>query len=162
PVGDGGDVEVTIGGVSQGVFHPTGRLVAFGQAGDDDLQVAGSIGLPAWLYGGDGNDRLQGGARANGLLGGAGDATLLGGGGRHVLIGGAGADALVGNGGDDILIGGSTTYDANEAALHAIMAEWGSAADYGTRVAHLRGTLAGGLNGTYYLNSQTVLDDGAA
>src|SRR5262249_53626620 len=52
PVGGSG-IRVQINGVSEGIFAPTGRLVAYGQAGDDDIQVAGGITLPAWLYGGD-------------------------------------------------------------------------------------------------------------
>src|SRR5262249_27917431 len=106
PVGNGGDIQVTINGVSQGVYHPTGRIIAFGQAGNDNIQVAGSIGNPAWLYGDAGNDQLQGGAGFNVLLGGDGDDVLTGGSGRNLLIGGNGSDRLIGNGGDDILIGG--------------------------------------------------------
>src|SRR5207249_2896173 len=79
-----------------------------GQAGDDDIRVSGSITLAAWLYGGDGNDRLEGGAGDNVLLGGDGDDTLIGGTGRNLLIGGRGVDHLAGNGGDDLLIGGTT------------------------------------------------------
>ncbi len=154
PVGNKGDIGVIINGVDQGTFHPTGRLIAFGQAGDDDIQVAGSINNAAWLYGGDGNDRLKGGAGNNVLLGGGGNDTLIGGKGRNVLIGGAGSDQLVAGPGDDILIGGSTVWDANDAALCAIMDEWSRTdADYGTRIADLR---AAGL-----LTSTTVLDDGA-
>ncbi len=163
PVGNGGDIGVIINGVEQGTFHPTGRLLAFGQAGDDDIQVAGSINNAAWLYGGDGNDRLKGGAGNNVLLGGAGNDSLNGGKGRNLLIGGAGSDQLTAGPGDDIMIGGRTAWDANDAALCAVMAEWTRTdADYATRLAHLRGTLAGGLNGTSLLNSTTVFDDGAA
>src|SRR5437899_3250494 len=64
-IGNNGDIQVTINGVSQGIFSPTGRTVAYGQAGDDDIQVASGISLPAWLYGGDGNDRLKGGSGPN-------------------------------------------------------------------------------------------------
>src|SRR5262249_45585056 len=40
-------------------FHaPVGRIIVYAQAGDDDVEVAGGIDIPAWLYGGDGNDRL--------------------------------------------------------------------------------------------------------
>src|SRR5262249_1691352 len=126
PVGNQGNIEVTINGVSQGVFAPTGRLLAFGQAGDDDIQVSGSIGNAAWLYGDAGNDRLKGGAGYNILQGGADNDVLLGGSSRNLLIGGLGADQLTGNGGSDILIGGRTAFDANDAALAAIMAEWTS------------------------------------
>jgi RTX calcium-binding nonapeptide repeat (4 copies) len=79
------------------------------------------------------------------------------------LIGGAGADTLRGGGNDDILIGGSSDYDANVAALLAVLKEWGRTdADYTTRVKHLNGTLSGGLNGSYRLTATTVHDDAAA
>jgi PKD repeat protein len=94
PQGNDGDIQVFINGVSQGVFHPTGLIIAYGQAGDDDIQVAGSIKLQAWLYGNAGNDRLKGGAGNSILLGGDGDDHLNGGSGRSILIG-AGEDRLV-------------------------------------------------------------------
>jgi Ca2+-binding RTX toxin-like protein len=107
------------------------------------------------------------------LVGGSGDDVLIGGPGRNVLIGGAGSDLLSGGGGDDILIGGSTVYDANEAALCAIMAEWTSPRDYATRTANLAGTGTGAsfaarLNGEVYLRvtadpaTTMVFDDNAA
>ncbi len=58
------------------------------------------------------------------------------------------------------------TYDLKLSALYALMAEWGSAADYATRVKPLLGLGAGGtvggLNGSAYPNAATVRDDGAA
>src|SRR5262249_45991333 len=108
PGGGSGTVQVVINGVSQGTYSPTGHLLAYGQAGDDTIQVAGSITLPTLLFGGDGNDTLKGGNGNNILVGGAGTDSLTGGRGRDLLIGGAGADTLTGNGGDDILIAGPT------------------------------------------------------
>jgi Ca2+-binding RTX toxin-like protein len=124
PVGNTGAVVVHLNGQSLGSFTPTSRLVVYGQAGDDDIQVAGSIALPAWLYGGDGNDRLKGGDGNDVLLGGDGDDLLVGGSGRDLLIGGRGADRILGNGDDDILIAGLTKWDENQIALGAILAEW--------------------------------------
>jgi Ca2+-binding RTX toxin-like protein len=132
----GGSIQVLINGQSYGAFEPTGRIVAFGQAGDDDIQVAGSIALSAWLYGEAGDDRLKGGAGNDCLLGGIGYDHLLGGQGGDLLIGGCEADRLVGNAGDDILIGAATIYDsnpdglANDAALMAILTEWNSSGDH--------------------------------
>src|SRR5262249_10979085 len=60
-----------------------------------------------------------------------------------------------------ILIAGTTAYDADRAALESVMAEWGSQADFMTRVRHLQGTQAGGLNGTVRLTDATVFDDGS-
>src|SRR5262249_27788066 len=51
---------------------------------------------------------------------------------------------------------------AHNASLAAILAEWQSGNSYSLRIAHIRGTQSGGLNGTNYLNSTTVSDDGAA
>jgi hypothetical protein len=165
-VGTGGDVAVTVNGVAQGTFHPTGRIIAYGQAGNDDIQVSGSLAHSAWLYGGGGNDRLKGGAGHDVLSGGAGDDLLVGGAGRDLLVGGTGADRIVGNADDDILIAGTTAFDDDVAALCAIMAEWTSERSYAERTANLRGTTSGGLNGAYVLETEgagaTVFDDDAA
>jgi Ca2+-binding RTX toxin-like protein len=161
PVCPGGTVEVLINGVSQGTFSPTGRIIVYGQSGDDDIQVSGSISLSAWLHGGAGDDRLKGGAGNDVLLGNEGNDLLVGGGGRDLLIGGTGADRIVGNADDDILIAGATLFDANDAALSDIMAEWASDRCYATRVANLRGEGSGPqLNGTTFLRKGiTVIDD---
>jgi hypothetical protein len=164
--GNGSTVKAVVNDVAPGTFSPTGRLIAYGGAGDDDIQVAGGITLPAWLYGGDGNDRLKGGGGNNVLLGGAGDDQLLGGAGRNLLIGGLGADQLVGSKSDDLLIAGPTAFDANVAALNAIMAEWTSARSFAARVANLSGSGSGPrANGNVFLLASgpgaTVFDDGA-
>jgi hypothetical protein len=42
------------------------------------------------------------------------------------------------------------------------MAEWNrTGVDYATRIGHLNGSLSGGLNGSYFLNSGSVFDDNA-
>jgi hypothetical protein len=175
PSGNDGAIKVTMNGVSLGVFSPTGQIIAFGQAGDDDIQIAGSIGLPAWLYGDNGDDRLKGGDGHDILQGGAGEDLLSGGGGRDLLIGGTGADRIVGNADEDILIAGSTLFDSNDIALCAIMDEWTSARTYSQRVSNVSGLTASGAdsstfasreNGGFFLRSDgsgaTVFDDNAA
>jgi extracellular elastinolytic metalloproteinase len=142
---------------------PVGRVVVYGGDGNDEIDVNDNVTAEAWLFGGAGDDHLEGGGGNNVLVGGDGNDSLTGGRGRDLLIGGAGSDDILGKGGDDILVGGTTAWDVNQAALNALLQEWTRAdADYATRVAHLRGDLAGGLNGTYLLNSTTVFDDGAA
>jgi uncharacterized delta-60 repeat protein len=167
PSGNTGTVVVKLNGNVIGTYAPSGRLLVYGLAGDDDMQVSGSITVPLWLYGGDGNDRLNGGNAPNVLLGGAGNDTITGGSGRDLVIGGAGADQIVGNGGDDLMIGGTTVFDGNDAALAAIDAEWTSSHDFATRIANLSGVssnpgFAGRLNGNYFLIPlQTAFADGA-
>src|SRR5205823_2648962 len=119
-------------------------------------QAANKISNLENVIGGAGNDILVGNAVANGLTGGPG---------RDLLIGGAGADRLYGGGEDDLLIGGTTSWDSNNAALQAILAEWNRtdlvAAE---RIKHLRN--GGGLNvlngSPIRLSASTVFDDLAA
>jgi fibronectin-binding autotransporter adhesin len=141
--GNGGTVKALVDNLPQGTFSPTGRLIAYGVAGNDDMEVAGGVTLPAWLYGGDGNDRLKGGGGNNVLIGGSGNNMLIGGSGQDLLIGGSGSSTLIAGSGDDLLIAGTTAYDANDAALAAIMAEWTSGRDYATRIADLSGSGSG-------------------
>jgi Ca2+-binding RTX toxin-like protein len=91
-----GQVAVSINGVSLGNgFAPTSRIIVYAQAGNDNVEVAAGINLSAWLYGGDGNDRLMGGSGCDVLFGGAGRDLLIGGRGRDVLFGGEGWDRLI-------------------------------------------------------------------
>ena len=145
-------VAVTINGALEGVFNPTGRLIVFGQDGDDTVLVDGTIALASEIYGGGGNDKLTGGGGTNLLLGGAGEDTLSGSAGRDVLIGGAGGDTLNGSTGDDLLIGGTTAHDSDSAALRAVVREWAGGAGYAQRV----GTLSAGP-----LSPANVFDDAA-
>lgn len=128
--------------------------------GDDRATLAGAISTPIILDGGQGNDQLRGGAGPAILLGDGGDDDLRGGLGRNVIIGGTGEDRLKGKPGGHILIGGTTAYDHNEEALLAILAEWNSDRDYNMRIGNLDGTGAHPrLNGSFFLDKQTVIDD---
>jgi PKD repeat protein len=156
-----GAIRVQLNGVSLGTFTPTGRLIAFGQAGNDAIFVDGGISAPVWLSGGSGNDILKAGGGSGVLLGGSGNDLLTGGSARDFLIGGVGNDLLIGAGGDDLLIGGSTAFDDDEASLNAIQLEWTSPRDAATRRANIDGTGTGPrLNGMIFLTPGTVIDDG--
>lgn len=146
----GGSVRVLLNGVSLGRFNPTSRIVALGQGGNDNIQVAGRIKLAAWLYGNDGNDRLHGGARHDLLFGGSGDDYLLGGRGHDLMEGGDGADHLVGNAGDDILIAGYLELAGGDDVLRDIMEDWTSGEDFDTRV---------GILSAILIQDDTVKDD---
>jgi hypothetical protein len=163
PIDENGTLGVALNGVDQGSFVPTGRVIVFGQAGNDVIQVV-SVGLPVVLLGGDGDDTLDASTVSGPtvLSGGAGNDILYGGTGRNVLLGGTGADVLHGGGDDDLLVGGATNHDADPAFLFDLLAEWRRGdADYETRLGHLDGSLTGGLNGASLLNGQTVTDDAA-
>jgi hypothetical protein len=165
--GGGNSIALTVNGYSVGTFSAPGgaafaHLLVYGNGGADTIRLTGNLSVPAFLFGGDGNDILDasGSTANNVLIGGAGNETLVGGSGRDLLVGGLGADTLRAGNGGAILIGGTTDYDTNVAALLAIMKEWGRTdADYNTRVKHLNGSLSGGLNGSYRLTTTTVHDD---
>jgi hypothetical protein len=166
----GKTVNVTVNKTSFGTFTPTGHIFVYGQGGKDSISlkpyVVGNttyyyIQVPAFLYGeGTGGDKISAaGSAANNVLTGHGsNEVLTGGQGRDLLIAGTGAATLNAGLGDDVLIGGWTnydlsssalTYDQKLAALDAIMAEWGSAHSYSTRLNALAG----------YLNTNTVHDN---
>ena len=154
-------LRVTIDDVPYGTFSPTGRLIVYAQAGDDHVLVPANASTPTMLFGGDGNDLLDGGAGQNVLVGGPGNDHLKGGTARDVLIGGDGADTLESKGDDDLVIAGLSAFDGEEADLSAIMAEWSRTDQtYEQRRDHLQN--GGGLNGTAVLDATTVTDDGDA
>jgi Ca2+-binding RTX toxin-like protein len=128
------------------------RIVVYGGPGNDTIQIDSRITIPAWLFGGDGNDTLTPGGGPSLVLGGGANDTLRGGNGRSILIGGRGSDLLQGGKGDAILISGNTDYDCNDLALAAVLADWNTADGYAARVANLTATL----------DASTVHDDGAA
>ncbi len=79
------------------------KIVVDAGNGDDSVRIDESNGvfgdaIPTTIDGGNGNDRLAGGA---------GDETVLGGNGNDSLIGGAGAGTLDGGNGNDTLAGGN-------------------------------------------------------
>jgi Ca2+-binding RTX toxin-like protein len=173
PADRSGNINVTINGVAQGTFLPTGHIIAYSQTGTDSVRLASArirnrttyITAPAMLFAGGGNDTLDasGSTAANVLEGGAGNDSLIGGRGPDLLVGGLGLDTLQAGSGGDILIGGTTSFDNNAAALAAVLAEWARTdISYSARVADLNGSTSGGLNGGYLLNSTTVQKDSSA
>jgi Ca2+-binding RTX toxin-like protein len=144
--GANGAVLVALNGETLDPFTGVSRVVAYGQAGADDIEVTGSFALPVELYGGDGNDELRSGAGPALLDGGDGDDELIGGLGRNVLVGGTGADLLVGASGDDLLIGGTFLASGRQVdrrdALVSVMNTWANTPSYEDRVAALESYIA--------------------
>jgi PKD repeat protein len=160
PTAGGWHVELTAFGYTLTAFAasltgPLGGVEVFAQAGNDNVRVSGSVGLPAWVYAGAGDDKVRGGGGHDVLLGEAGHDLLVGGGGRDVMIGGLGADRMVGDGADDILIAGTTAFDADVAALRVIQNTWTSSFSYETRATTLQAVLR--VDGA----DATVFDDDA-
>jgi hypothetical protein len=125
--------------------------------------VSGGVQNIQNVVGGAGNDTLIGGLRGGILMGGAGTNILKGGTGRDLLIGGRGGSTITGGGDDDIVIAGTTSFDANEAALASLLAEW-QRTDRGfqERITDLQ-TGSTGLNaGNHLLWGQTVFENGGS
>ena len=164
----GSGIRVTINGIANN-YAVTGRIIVYAFAGNDDVQVAGSIANEAWLYGDTGNDKLNLGNGGGIVFGGTGDDQINGGNGRDILVGGDGSDKLVGNSADDILLAAFSDYDdrftspVHEDAWRAIFEEWKRTDhDYLQRVANINsgnGTPLDRSNEAYFLNLSTVHDD---
>lgn len=76
----------------------------FGTPGDDS--VAGGGDTTQIVYGGAGNDTLNGTGVDDTIYGGSGNDTIKGNGGDDTIYGGSGNDTINGNNGNDIIIGG--------------------------------------------------------
>jgi len=161
--GGAGNDYLAAGAGNDAAYGATGIDRIWGEAGDDVL------------IGGTENDEIREYSGYNRIFGGLGDDRLYGGAGIDVIYGGLGNDLLLGGAGNDwlavglganLLIGGTTGFDNNDAALMSLLAEWARPLPRPTRVAHLDGTLAGGLNGKNYLRKSgptaTVFSDNAA
>jgi Ca2+-binding RTX toxin-like protein len=83
--------------------------------GDDRITLPEQIAMKAYVFGGNGRDRISGGPGSETLIGGAGgdflngndgDDNLRGAGGNDKLYGGEGADFIRGDDGNDALDGG--------------------------------------------------------
>ena len=80
------------------------QIIAHGRDGNDNVDIADNISLPAKLNGGAGNDILDGGGGNDLLSADGGGGNVYGAGGNDVLSGGAGGDDwLWGEDGHDIL-----------------------------------------------------------
>jgi Ca2+-binding RTX toxin-like protein len=141
---------------------PLCRVIVYGLDGDDTIKVdSHGRNIPAWLFGGNGKDKLTGSKGADVLVGEAGNDELNGDNNRDLLIGGTGTDKANGGKGEDIVIGANTDHDTNLDALCAIMDEWTRTdASFSDRVGHLMGTIPGGLNPPYFLNESSIHNDG--
>ena len=136
------------------VSAPSGtivKVVAYGLDGNDDISVDDQKpGVAAWLFGGNGDDKLTAGQGSAMLVGGDGNDRLDGGNGLGVLIGGNGSDELKAGKGNTILIAGSTSYDtptpAKLVALDNVMSS----------------LAAGGSTLSSLLNATTIDDDSSA
>jgi cyclophilin family peptidyl-prolyl cis-trans isomerase len=154
----GKNLKVTIGKAVIGGFNATGRIIVYGQGGNDIIVIDRAVTRDAELRGDAGNDVLRGGSGNDVLIGGSGDDALTGNGGRDLLIGGLGADTLAGGADDDLLIASATKYDGSSASLQKIMQEWTGSADYATRVDRLVSG-GGGTLGAIRLSGTKVRGD---
>jgi hypothetical protein len=121
--------------------------------------VAGGVSGIQNVFGGNGGATLTGNALGNILVGGTGADLLIGGTGRSLLIGGKGNDTVQGSTADDILISGFTSFDANETALMAILAEWQRPIPFDQRVSDLTSGISAGAV-VKLVAGTTVFDDG--
>ena len=76
------------------------------------------------MRGGEGDDRITGGAGESLILGGGGAYTLVGAAGNDLIIGGAGADRIGGASGHDILVSGSMGYSWTREAFRQSSRNW--------------------------------------
>lgn len=104
-------LRVLINGRNRGTFDrdDVDHIVVFGGAGNDTIIVNATLTQRATLFGEAGNDHLFGGRGNDGLDGGSGKDFLYGGRGNDTLCGGSGNDFLFGQQGNDLAGGDGGT-----------------------------------------------------
>lgn len=138
----------------------------YGEAGDDyavggegNDSVYGGLGNDR-VYGLGGNDKVFGEAGNDVVVGGSGNDALYGGAGRDFVVGGEGSDKFFGDSGDDVLIGGNTSFEEDDVALSAFMAELSSTSSFNNRLNNFQ--TGGGLTDGNILDESTVFNDNSA
>src|SRR5262249_45902476 len=145
---DSGEIHVQINDTFDRFFaQPIDRIEVYTQVGEDKVTVAPDVTTTVYVFGGVGNDTIQGGGGATVIVGGPGRNTLIGGSGPTILIGGAGHDTLVTGDGAALIVAGTTKFDANAEALRSLLAEWSRTDEtFAQKTAHLTGGATGGQN----------------
>jgi subtilisin-like proprotein convertase family protein len=157
--GTQGKAKVTVNGTNKGTFTFTGGIFVYGQNGNDNITIDPAITRSAYVFGGTGNDVLNGGGGPDVLMGQDGNDVLNGNAGRDILIGGGGADNLNGGADDDVVNAGETNNLPNFSNLASLLKEW-TRTDiaYAARVTHLS---SGGGNNKINLNKSTTFSSAA-
>jgi Ca2+-binding RTX toxin-like protein len=152
-------VLVKVNGKTIGSFAPTGALPAYGGPTNSTIKVSKDLKQSAVLIGGTGTNIITAGGGPTVLVGGPGTDTLTGGAAPSILIGGKGRNTLAAGAGGSLLVGGQTSYDHNEKALLALLAEWKGSESIDAKIKHLQAGshLAPGVP----LNTKTALNAGA-
>ena len=105
--GDNGGLCVTIGDKVYNYTKEEAKyLIIDGGAGDDYIGADNGVSQGLHIFGGAGNDLLDGGDGDDYIDGGAGDDGLYGYKGNDVIVGGSGNNTIEGNEGDDFIFGG--------------------------------------------------------
>lgn len=101
-------IDVTVNGRSKGMFALASiqSIAIDALGGNDTVEVAAKIAIPASIHGGAGDDKLTGGLGNDTINGGAGKDRIRGGRGDDYLDGGIGSDNIHGDQGNDHIIGG--------------------------------------------------------
>lgn len=86
-----GKYEVEVGNREWKFTALVDRIIAVGYAGNDKIEME-DVAVPAWIYGGSGNDNLSGGSANDHIFGGLGNDKLQGNAGSDELSGGLGND----------------------------------------------------------------------
>jgi acid phosphatase len=152
-----GQIEVKISNIGLDQTFSTAdisRMEIYGQGGNDHIEIAKDVTLPAMIIGGDGNDHIETGDGNTVVVAGEGNNHIEGGAGRDILVGGTGNTHLEA-GGQAILISGTSAYGQNVEPWLALEAEWASADSLAGRVAALTAGV-GGKGNQFTLNATTV------
>ncbi|WP_392533892.1 DUF4347 domain-containing protein [Nostoc sp. C117] len=157
-------IRVLVNGADKGEFARTtngstiGRIIIYGNAGDDTITVNSDLGaINAVIFGDVGNDTIRGGIGNNLIDGGNDNDTIYGGIDKDILLGSFGQDTINADKGDDILISGSYRYSSDLSAIAALLAAWLQPVSYSQRISNLKNGV--GFDSLYALKPANITDD---
>ena len=112
--GSGTNYRVVMNGRTVNLTGITGRILAFGLAGNDSIDML-SVAIATICYGGDGNDIIRTGSATD---------WIFGENGADLLAGGLGIDHFNGGADNDLLFDGSVTPKATSVSLASTLSLW--------------------------------------
>jgi hypothetical protein len=112
--GSGTNYRVVMNGRTVNLTGVTGRIMAFGLAGNDSIDMP-SVAIATISYGGDGNDIIRAGSAAD---------WIFGENGSDLLAGGLGIDQLNGGADSDLLFDGSVAPKSASVSLASTLSLW--------------------------------------
>ncbi|MFT5523535.1 MAG: Ca2+-binding RTX toxin-like protein, partial [Pirellulaceae bacterium] len=108
-LGNNGKTVVRVDDTFYGQHLVTGKIVVYGEDGEDRISIAGNLSIPGEMHGGPMADYIAGSRLNDTMFGDDGNDILIAGTGDDTIDGGLGNDEISADEGNDLVFGGTDT-----------------------------------------------------